>query len=506
MLKQIKCRFKLLNFFKKYWLTIFIFIFTSLFFAKSLTNYFGGDDWFHLNISQISNFSEFLNFFNPIPNSQSAAFYRPLSIQFFFFIIQSLFGLRPFFYHLPIYLMFLGTIYLFYQLLKKLNFSQNQTNLTIIFYALSATHFTQLYFISANQEIMMVFFVLLYLLLGLNGRKIWSQIFILLAFLSKDKAIVAPIILLLIKLTEEKNSLKIISLKWFKKFLLKNCDLIISGVLVLIYLYIRFFLFHSPGLKDQSYQLNFSPKLILNSFYFYCWWLLGAPELIQDYMPKIYTFLPRFFSDLGEQGKMIIALGINFLITLLFLLWVNWRKFWGAANWQKNLYGFAFLLLGLLPVIFLPQHKFTIQLGLPMLGMAILLSLLINSEKRKWLAIFAITLFLIFNFVTIKITEKTNYSCQRSKISGKVVNYFNHFYPQLPTEQIIYIINAKTSGSEIATWGSSKQIAYALWQENFIQAFYQDKTLIMKYEDLDQLTDIDTDKEIIVIPAKLFLQ
>ncbi len=496
---------KLTWFFKKYWLVIIVLILSSLFFGQSLTNYFGGDDWFHLNVSQITSFSEFLNFFNPLPNPQLTAFYRPLPNQFFFFIIQSLFGLRPFFYHLPVYLMYLGTVYLFYRLLQRLKFKQNQINLATIFYALSATHFTQLYFISANQEIMMVLFVLCYLGESLKGRKIWPQIFLLLALLSKDTAIVAPVILLIIKLTEEEKPLQKLNFKELKSFWLKNYDLILSGILVLSYLYVRFFVFHSPGLEDQSYQLNFSPKLMLNSFYFYSWWLLGAPELIQDYMPKIYAFLPRFFSDFPGQGKLIITLGISFLTTLLVILGKNWRKYWQREKWQKNLYGLSFLLLGLLPVIFLPQHKFTIQLGLPMLGMAILLSVLITSEKRKWLAIFASALFLIFNFTTIKISEKTSYTRQRSQISQKVTNYFSLFYPQLAAGETVYIINAKTPGSDLKTWGSSKQIAYALWQENFIQVFYKDKTLMMRYEDLSEQDLEEASREVIVIPADLFL-
>lgn len=493
-------------FFKKYWLPSLILILTSLFFGQSLNNYFGGDDWFHLNVSQIKNFSEFLNFFNPLPNPQMTAFYRPLPNQFFFFLNQSLFGLQPFFYHLPVYLMFLGTIYLFYQLLKKLNFSQKEINLATIFYALSATHFTQLYFISANQEIMMVFFVLLYLLASLKRRKIWAQIFLLLALLSKDTAVVAPIILVTIKLIEEKVNFKKINFNWLKSFWQKNYDLIFSGILVLTYLYVRLFLFHSPGLEDSSYQLNFSPKLMLNSFYFYCWWLLGAPELIQDYMPKVYAFLPRFFTNFPFQGKLIISFGLLFLLTLIIIFLKNWRKIWNLENGQKNLYGLTFLSLGLLPVIFLPQHKFTIQLGLPMLGMAIILSLIIAKNRRKWLAIFATTLFLIFNFTTVKMTEKTHYSLQRSKIARKAVNYFNHFYPQLPSGQIIYIVNAKTTGSEIKTWGSSKQVAYALWQENFIQVFYHDKTLQMKFEDLESLALKEASTTAIVIPASFFLE
>ncbi len=159
----------------RFYFVLLLFFLILIFFVRGIDNYFLGDDWFHLNITQISNWQEFLNFFNPLANPQQAAFYRPIPTQLFFFLVQSLFGLKPFYYHLPIYLLYIASIYLFNRLLIILNFSQRSRYISTFIFGLSATHFTRLYFISANNEVFMLFFVLLYLILFLTEKKTYKN-------------------------------------------------------------------------------------------------------------------------------------------------------------------------------------------------------------------------------------------------------------------------------------------------------------------------------------------
>ena len=76
----------------KYWLIIII-SFAILIFCPAFNNFFGADDWYHLRLGQIQSVKEFINYFSFIENDQTAAFYRPLSTQVFFFLMQKLFGL-----------------------------------------------------------------------------------------------------------------------------------------------------------------------------------------------------------------------------------------------------------------------------------------------------------------------------------------------------------------------------------------------------------------------------
>jgi hypothetical protein len=489
-----------------------IFSLVAIFFAKGVNNYFLGDDWFHLNITQINNWREFLNFFNPLANPQQAAFYRPIPNQLFFFLMQSLFALNPFYYHVVIYSLFFFSIYLFNRLLILQNFPQKSRRLAIIIFCLSATHFTRLYFISASQEIFMVVFVLLYFLLFLtekNRLKIGAQLSLMAALLSKDTAVVAPIIMFfiqnqnfLIHKKTEKNKFKI------KQFLSKNWSYLISFFLVFVYLYIRFFIFNQDMIEDQAYQLNFSIKEALTSTYFYFWWLMGAPELIQDYMPKFYGFLPRFFTDFGKNAYSLIFLALLLLVLLIINFVISYKKIKNIKILKKIFLAFIFIFFGLLPFVFLPKHRFAIQLGLPMLGMAMFLATILSAHKKLFLSITSLIAFLALNFLSIKMSEKSHYSITRAIISEKVSNYFSDNYPQIKPNTIFFITNAQTVGHEIANWGSSRQIAFALWHENFIQAFYKDKSLKMKFEDLvdvNFLSTIELDNEIIYVSAEEFI-
>lgn len=495
---------------KLYFIVLF-FLLILIFFGKGLNNYFLGDDWFHLNITQINNLREFFNFFNPFKNPQQTAFYRPIPNQLFFFLNQSLFGFRPFYYHLSIYLLYIASIYLFNRLLIILNFSQKSRHLAILIFALSATHFTRLFFISAGQEVFMVFFVLLYLVLFLtekNRLKIKAQLCLVLALLSKDTAVIAPIILfflknknLLINSNDLKNTHKI------KQFIVKNLDFLLSLFFVCFYLFIRFYLFDQHMLGDEAYHFSFSIKEIVTSTYFYFWWLLGAPELIQDYMPKFYLFLPRFFSDFGWFAYLIIILSILLLVLLIINFVINFKSLKHLSRLKKIFFAFIFIFIGLLPVIFLPKHRFTIQLGLPMLGMAMLLAIFLDSHKKQSLTIVTVLIFLALNFASIKMSEKSHYSITRAHIAEKAFDYFTTHYPKMEPNSIVFITNGQTVGHDVASWGSSRQVAFALWHDNFIQALYKDKTIRMEYEDLpkDDLADILADEKTIYVSAEEFL-
>jgi len=491
---------------------VLLFTFIIIFFAKGINNYFLGDDWFHLNVTQINNWREFLNFFNPLENPQQTAFYRPIPNQLFFFIIQSFFGFKPFYYHLPVYLLYLSSIYLFHRLLILLNFSKNSRRFAVLIYSLSATHFTRLFFISAAQEFFMIFFVLLYFLFFLTEKKrfkIKAQLSLIAALLSKDTAVVAPIIIFFIQNQDflfNKNFRKV----KFKinQFFDKNLNFFISVFLVLVYLFIRFFVFNQRMIEDQAYQLNFSIKEAITSVYFYCWWLIGAPELIQDYMPKFYLFLPRFFTDFGRSAYLLIFLALLLLGLLIINFAISYKKLKNIDNLKKIFLALIFIFFGLLPFIFLPKHRFAIQLALPMLGMAMFLATIFNSHKKIFLTAITLITFLSLNLLSIKMSEKSHYAITRAYISEKTSNYFLNNYPQVESNTVFFITNGQTEGHEIANWGSSRQVAFALWHDNFIQAFYKDKSLQMKFEDLtdpNSLAKLEENNKVIYISAEALI-
>lgn len=150
---------RILSMLRRSWNQHFFLIWTVLFscflFLPAINNFFLGDDWFHLKIIQISSAEEFLNFFNPIFNPQSTAFFRPIPNQLFFFTFYKLFGLWALPYYIFLLFIFASSIVLFYLFLRNFKLSQRAINIAIFFYATSHTHFTRLNFLSAGQEIML---------------------------------------------------------------------------------------------------------------------------------------------------------------------------------------------------------------------------------------------------------------------------------------------------------------------------------------------------------------
>lgn len=432
----------------------------------ALNSFFSGDDWFHLQLVQINTWQEFFNFFNPIFNPQSTAFFRPIPNQFFFFILYKLFG----FWSVPYFALYLFiytiVLWLFYKIINKLFANHHLALLATFIFGFSHTHFATLYFLSAGQELMMNLFFLgsIYVGSGKIGKKklILSLVLYSAALLSKENSLVLPIFLLTIDYWQDK-----------KIYLHKLISLAIVSIL---YLYIRFFVFHSPMTEIAAYTLNFSPLMFINTAYFYFIWLLGAPELMQDYLSSPIKAIPRFYSDLGWQSYAIAMLLTLEVIALAILVWVN------KQMWSKIVICSLLACAALGPILLLPQHKFAMQTSVALMCFATLTACLLISGKRFWRISFLI-IFIALNFISWQVTYRSHYSMQRAKISRQVFSHFEKNRVEYAGYDIFVVENAATIGSHIPEWGSSKQVSHALWGSNFVQAFFNDKTKNMYFAD-----------------------
>jgi len=467
---------------KKYWPLLIIF-FSLLIFSPALVNFFSSDDWFHLRISQINNFGDFLSFFSFFPNDHSAAFYRPLSTQVFFFVFQKLFGLNTLPYYIFVFLVFGLSLFLVYRLAQHVFNNQKQSLLALLFYSFSVTHFTRLYFLSAFQEILMTVFVLLAVLTYFK-KPSWkidllTALFFILALLCKETAIVLPLILILFD--------------WFNGHF-RPKRLIPLLLILLPYLYFRFIYFGQTG--GDSYLWDFSLKKFLNTFFWYSLWSFGAPELLVDYVSGGFKILPRFFSDFPFWSKIVLSLTGCTLTSFTILLITNFRK----IEARKILLSLGIFLFSLSPVLFLPLHKFTLELTLPMIGFSFFLTE-ICSVKRSWLTSLFVVLFVILNLSMNLLTYQTHYTVNRSRIAQKVYQYFTSNYPQYPQDRYFEFINDQNIENKI--WGVSKQVAFAVGGDNFFQVLYHKKGIQAFYQDLPE--EKPKNKQPISINSSIFL-
>lgn len=479
----------------RFWLNNTALIWTVLFscflFLPAVNSFFSGDDWFHLQVVQIDSFSEFLQFFNPVFNPQSTAFFRPLPNQLFFYTFFQLFGFWALPYYLFLLSLFAASVLLFSLVLKRVGFSSTITSWATFLFATSQTHFTRLNFLSAGQEVMMSVFFLLALLSDQIGSVNLKQhrwidslrtggLFFL-ALLCKDNALVFPVFVL--------------ALNWIqhKKIFWKKMSVL--AVVSSVYLWIRFVLFHSPLIAIDAYALNFSPKLAVNTLYFYGIWALGAPELLQDYLSSPLSVIDRYFTDFPTMGLplLLLLLTSGILTGVSFLLSKNKRLALGCL---------VLFVCALGPVLFLPQHKFTMQMSVSLMCFSVFLALLLEKKKR-WMQVIILSVILILNVTSLSLTQRTHYTGQRSEISRKVFSFFSTNYPSYPENSYFVFQNSSTPGSSVEGWGSSRQISYALWGNFFAQVFYGDPTLVMYYEDIP--ASFPTDKKAIWLDSTTFL-
>ena len=455
-----------------------ILILVILVYIPSLFSYFSGDDWFHLRISNVHSLGEFLNFFSFGHTAQSAAFYRPLSTQVFFSLFQKLFGLTAWPYYLFVLICFGYSLYLVYKFALSQFEDENKSLLTVFIYGISVSNFTRIYFLSAFQEIALVIFSLL-CLLTFQKSKLKSLIFFILALLSKETAIMLPVLLL------------IFNFKVIKKQITQSIPITIIS---LVYLYLRFGIF-GMAIGD-SYVWNLSPVKTANTLMWYILWSFGAPELLVDYIGSGFRPIPRLFTDYPYWWQTIFVLlsGTIFSSGLMFLKKIKKID-------TKLLKFIALFIITLLPVIFLPQHKFTLELGLPLLGFACVIVWVFPTQKSIFKTIFII-FYVLLNLSMNYLTYTRHYSVNRSKTARQIVGYFQLNYPQYPEEKYIEFINDTNDYGE--SWGSSKQISNITAGSELFKVIYDDNNAEVYFQDYQGERPLD--KQRVEISTKQFFQ
>lgn len=441
---------------------LYIFLLPLLIYLPSLQNYFSADDWFHLRLAQINHITDFFNFFSFIPNNQSASFYRPLPTQVFFFVFQRLFGLTVWPYHLFVLLSFSYSLHLLYRFAVRELKSPHLAQISVFIYALSVTNFTRLYFLSAFQEISLVIFSLL-CLLNFPKSVFKTLLFFILALLSKETAVVIPLLLLLF------------NLKYFKKNLLSFLPF---GLILSIYLYLRLALFGSA--IGDSYLWNFSPVKAANTFMWYLLWSFGAPELLVDYVGSGLKLVPKFFVDYPFWWGTIISLLLGTISTTGILFMQKLKKI--DLSFFKYI---LFFFITILPVLFLPSHKFALELGLPLVGFSLALVWLL-PKKLNYLAIIFLCLFAGLNISMNYLSYTRHYSVSRGRLSQKIYNYFSESYPVYPIGKYYNFVNDSQDFGQ--AWGQSKQISQALSGSDFFRVYYHYPDLKVYYEDIPEAT------------------
>ncbi len=421
-------------------------IISFLLYFPSTFNYFSHDDFFHLNIAKKENWE----------SSGGFGHFRPLTTQAFY-SISYLFNLSPIPLHVISFIVFFAVIFVVYKLINILVEEKEIALVGTFLYATSATHFGQLYYLGAFQELGLAFFFfsgtyffVKFLKTNLLKYGFLTTLALIGALFSKETSVMFLLALGLITLYLNFNKkIKIIKNKILIFFIFN---------LLLLTAYLCFRIFYYGFASGDSYIFSFSAR-IFNTFLWYILWSFNLPELLVDYIGPALRINSNLFLF---YGKFIVPILLAFGIMVIILI----------KNLKLNALMFFCLFwffISLGPLLFLPLHKFSYELTVPLFGFVLAVSfILVKNSSTKILIIF-LSIYFLTSVLTNVLTQQTHWITQGGKVAKKV------FELKVNTKGTDTIVFYDTTGDNDLPWKPSQQLKQILSDNNFFKVFYLDK-------------------------------
>ncbi|MFH2062171.1 MAG: hypothetical protein ABIJ43_04230 [Candidatus Beckwithbacteria bacterium] len=491
MIKKIRKKFTANS---RSWIYLsLIYLFGFGLYYPAIFTFFTHDNFFHMKISRVNSIQGFLSFFNLFNAPVDWGFYRPLTTQVFYFINWKIFKTSHIWMNIMAFLFFFLVMLLVFSFVRKL-INKKVALLSTLLYITSATHFTHLYFVADQELGHAIFFlssIILFIdhLLKKSGLKLFlSWVCFIGALMSRESAIMLPyglgIVYLWLK-TVKKIKLPV------KKFLLNLLPFLIT---LLGYLYLH--TFHYGLIKGDSYIWEFTPKVFLNNLSWYGLWSLNLPQMLIDYIGPGFKINSNLFQFYPKEMLTIFSLFLVFIFLIIVAVIVGFR---GMKKQVKAVILSAMWFIGLLlPVLFLPWHKFTIYLTLPLIGGVMVLSLVLGEARKvvcnkagiligNLFLVLLVTVYILLSTATIKLTDKTHWITSGAKTAQRVHQYFTDRYSNLENNIDVYFYDRPEDGD--LPWKPSNELKVILSDNNYFSVFFEDKIQAYYVESESLITD-----------------
>lgn len=491
------------NFFNKNWQLLLICLVSFVMFFPALTKFFTHDDFYFLKIANVDSFKGFLSFFNPIKDIEGIGVYRPLTLRVYYFLSVKLFHLSSLPLRLISFAAFFAVIILVWKFINLLIQNKKMALFATFLYAVSVTHFGQLYYIGAFQELFLTMLFLGSIIFFVkyemgNGKKlkikslIASFICFILAIMSKETAVVIPFMIVLTHLY----------LKLSKRTKASSKTLFFSTIpyFVVLGIYLVFHFGYFGTISGDSYVWDFSISRSVNTLGWYSLWSINLPEMLNDFVGPGIRLNPNL---LKYWSKEIISIFTVFTLQLVIVLVsvFNIVRKEGKANkdkWLVTAFSAIWFVATISPVLFLPVHKFTYYLTLPLVGVVFFLSHLLISQKSKVYVLFGI-FWIVTSILSLRLTIKTNWITQGVNVSERVYKYFNINKSDFDSKEIVFV---DTSNDSSLPWSPTATLKTVLSNKNFFEVFYPN---IFKKVEYVGLGKIQKDDKTVVVNSRQFL-
>ena len=296
---------------------LIIFSFWPLVFYNLVT-----DDFFLLWISKFDSLGEFLSFFT-FSHSFSAefAFYRPLTIQVYYSLINHFFGLDPTAYHIASLGLHIINTLLVYKLANIFLASRSFSVIAALLFGLNPSQTMAIGWAANFQEVGVTFFIILATLtfhtsLRKRGWKFFSLFmylssitFFTLALASKQGAMIFPFVLIVM-----------ILLFGRRKDLLKTIPFFI---ILLFYTYFHFVKYHFEQTESYTFILD---SQVFNTLRWHIWWALGFPEPFTTFIGPKLRVLNQLWISFFKEGIIVFSLFIIINLALVLEIFAIIRK------------------------------------------------------------------------------------------------------------------------------------------------------------------------------------
>ena len=479
---------------------LFTYLLGFLLFFPGLFNFYSHDDFFHYRIAEANSLKEFISFFDLTNAPFGWGYYRPLTTQVLYFLGRTVFNFNPIIMHLVAFLMFFIVVFLVFKLILALSKNNLIAYLGTLFYATSAAHFSHLYSI-ANQELGHAIFFLssiLAFIKFLEKKKLKYYFLSLLTFMialtCKEFALMLPIVLVLVYFYLIARKEIKTSFKWFVLSILS------FGLVLSVYLYLH--VFNYGLVEGDSYIWDFSPIKALNTLGWYGLWSLSLPKMLAgfDFISSGFSFNLSLFKSWPREVILALFLFLVFLVLLLINLIIS--LFNKLNRKEMILVGFSLIWfsLTLLPVLFLPWHKFTTYLTIPMIGTATIIGYLLSKSYSRLLIILTFAVYVSLSAITLEITRRVDWISTGPRTAKKVYQYLMENYSGREEKMIIVFFDTEEDRQLLLL--PSNEVKLALSGDNFFAVFFPNEIKANYGEEADPLLK----DEVIRLPARQFVE
>lgn len=339
---------------------LIVLVISIILYYPDLVHFFAVDDfvWIWNAEHGMSTLSSWVQAFTHINGSGQ---YRPLSLQFFFWVSYRLFGLNPFGYHLLNFLVFLLSCWFVYKLVLKLTKLPFISAIGAGLFSFSTIHFEHIFWVSAFTETLATLFVVLALYAAVKRQSTLVLLWYLLGLLSNETTIILPALIALYYLIYERLTIKETLKQTWRLW-----------IVLILYMILRLKVFGGLGADQDAFTLVISLPVwtgeIVHS-------ILSSFNLNVHLLNIYNTSRTWKFTVFG-----LIALGATSLIVGLC---VNIKE--KTVNWRLILVGVLWFVVGLLPVLPFANDFADYTIAIPLIGVPLMIYGILGNTSYKFL-------------------------------------------------------------------------------------------------------------------------